>query len=318
MSSTARRPERNRGASSVHGRSSRYADRGDRDRPRVHRLVHETRGSATYARRRGDRRAEGRRRRERDVVAGLQQVKAQAEQRVSTRVSRGRFRLARGGVLECLGMNPTSCSPASAARRPRTATRGPSGPGRAHASGSSARCAAARSKAIPRYATGPSSSAMERSRTIAGKVSHLDGQMWTPTRSCPSSSSRRRALGVRGVPVLRLASSRLGAAGQPDPVAGENFGCAPRASTRRGAAGLWLPALVAPSYADIFYSNCTKTGLLRSCSARRTSALARVGEGEIDLDAQEVRFGGPPAHVVSFEIRHEIRRRLLAGLDDIG
>jgi 3-isopropylmalate/(R)-2-methylmalate dehydratase small subunit len=44
-------------------------------------------------------------------------------------------------------------------------------------------------------------------------------------------------------------------------------------------------------------------------------ALARVGEGEIDLQAQEVRFAGER---VAFSIDHEIRRRLLAGLDDIG
>jgi 3-isopropylmalate/(R)-2-methylmalate dehydratase small subunit len=44
-------------------------------------------------------------------------------------------------------------------------------------------------------------------------------------------------------------------------------------------------------------------------------SLARAGEGEIDLQAQEVRFAG---REVAFEIDHEIRRRLLEGLDDIG
>jgi 3-isopropylmalate/(R)-2-methylmalate dehydratase small subunit len=53
-------------------------------------------------------------------------------------------------------------------------------------------------------------------------------------------------------------------------------------------------------------------------SAEDCQALARVGEGEIDLDAQEVRIGNPPTREVAFEIDHEIRRRLLAGLDDIG
>ena len=43
-------------------------------------------------------------------------------------------------------------------------------------------------------------------------------------------------------------------------------------------------------------------------------ALAAAGEGEIDLEAQEVRFGG---RSVGFEIDTEIRRRLLGGLDDI-
>ena len=44
-------------------------------------------------------------------------------------------------------------------------------------------------------------------------------------------------------------------------------------------------------------------------------ALAHAGEGEVDLEAQEVRFEG---REVAFEIDHEIRRRLLEGLDDIG
>ena len=43
-------------------------------------------------------------------------------------------------------------------------------------------------------------------------------------------------------------------------------------------------------------------------------ALAAAGTGEIDLEAQEVRFAG---RSVGFEIDAEIRRRLLGGLDDI-
>jgi 3-isopropylmalate/(R)-2-methylmalate dehydratase small subunit len=75
-------------------------------------------------------------------------------------------------------------------------------------------------------------------------------------------------------------------------------------------------AIVAPSFADIFYSNCTKIGLLPVVlSPEDCRALARAGEGEIDLGEQEVRFEG---REVAFEIDHEIRRRLLEGLDDIG
>ena len=43
-------------------------------------------------------------------------------------------------------------------------------------------------------------------------------------------------------------------------------------------------------------------------------ALAAAGAGEVDLEAQEVRFAG---RAVPFEIDAEIRRRLLGGLDDI-
>jgi len=102
-------------------------------------------------------------------------------------------------------------------------------------------------------------------------------------------------------------------------VAGENFGCgSSREHAPWGLQDYSFQAIVAPSYADIFYSNCTKIGLLPVVlSEEDCQALARVGEGEIDLDAQEVRIGFPPTREVAFEIDHEIRHRLLNGLDDI-
>jgi 3-isopropylmalate/(R)-2-methylmalate dehydratase small subunit len=74
-------------------------------------------------------------------------------------------------------------------------------------------------------------------------------------------------------------------------------------------------AIVAASFADIFYSNCTKIGLLPvTLAADDAAALARAGEGEIDLPAQEVRFAG---RVVTFTIDPDIKHRLVHGLDDI-
>ena len=100
-------------------------------------------------------------------------------------------------------------------------------------------------------------------------------------------------------------------------VAGENFGCgSSREHAPWGLQDYGFQAIVAPSFADIFYSNCTKIGLLPVVlSEEDCRALARAGEGEVDLDAQEVRFA---AREVAFEIDHEIRRRLLEGLDDVG
>ena len=73
--------------------------------------------------------------------------------------------------------------------------------------------------------------------------------------------------------------------------------------------------MVAPSFGDIFYNNCMKIGLLAVVlSEPDVRALAAAGEGEVDLEAQEVRFGARSAR---FEIDPEIRRRLLGGLDDI-
>jgi 3-isopropylmalate/(R)-2-methylmalate dehydratase small subunit len=98
---------------------------------------------------------------------------------------------------------------------------------------------------------------------------------------------------------------------------GRNFGCG---SSREHAP--WaledygFRAIVAPSFADIFYSNCTKIGLLPVALAEdEVKAVMAAGEARIDLAAREVAFDGRSA---SFEIHPETRRRLLEGLDDIG
>ena len=100
-------------------------------------------------------------------------------------------------------------------------------------------------------------------------------------------------------------------------VAGPNFGTG---SSREHAP--WaledygFEAIVAPSFADIFYSNCTKIGLLPVVLREEdVRAVMAAGRAAIDLEAQEVRWDGGRA---SFEIDAETRRRLLAGLDDIG
>jgi 3-isopropylmalate/(R)-2-methylmalate dehydratase small subunit len=99
-------------------------------------------------------------------------------------------------------------------------------------------------------------------------------------------------------------------------VAGRNFGCG---SSREHAP--WaledygFEAIVAPSFADIFRSNCTKIGLLPvQLSAEECAAIAEAGEAEVDLAAQEVRWPGASA---SFEIDPDVKHRLLDGLDDI-
>src|SRR5215216_7324045 len=74
-------------------------------------------------------------------------------------------------------------------------------------------------------------------------------------------------------------------------------------------------AVVAPSFADIFFNNCTKIGLLPVVLPEDdVRALMQAGEAEVDLEALEVRFDG---RAVPFELDGETRRRLLEGLDDI-
>jgi 3-isopropylmalate/(R)-2-methylmalate dehydratase small subunit len=99
-------------------------------------------------------------------------------------------------------------------------------------------------------------------------------------------------------------------------VAGRNFGCG---SSREHAP--WaledygFQAIIAPSFADIFRSNCTKIGLLPvELTVEECGAVREAGEAQIDLAAQEVRWPGGSAH---FEIDPEIKHRLLGGLDDI-
>jgi len=97
---------------------------------------------------------------------------------------------------------------------------------------------------------------------------------------------------------------------------GRNFGCG---SSREHAP--WalqdygFRAVVAPSFADIFFSNCTKIGLLPVVLEERdVRALAAAGEATIDLEQRTVAFAG---RRVSFELDAEIGHRLLNGLDDI-
>jgi len=105
-------------------------------------------------------------------------------------------------------------------------------------------------------------------------------------------------------------------------VAGENFGCgSSREHAPWGLQDYGFQAIVAPSFADIFYSNCTKIGLLPvALDEEHCRALAASGDGQVDLRSQEVRYRGADGELVSvpFEIDPEIRRRLLEGLDDVG
>ena len=73
---------------------------------------------------------------------------------------------------------------------------------------------------------------------------------------------------------------------------------------------------MAPSFGDIFYSNCTKIGLLPVVlPEEEVGALMEAGHARIDLEEQEISFAG---RQLPFDIDPETARRLLEGLDDIG
>ncbi len=100
-------------------------------------------------------------------------------------------------------------------------------------------------------------------------------------------------------------------------VAGRNFGCG---SSREHAPwaleDFGFRAVVAPSFGDIFFTNCTKIGLLPvALSEGQCRELAAAGSGRIDLEEMLVSWEGNEAR---FEIEPGVRHRLLNGLDDIG
>jgi len=107
-------------------------------------------------------------------------------------------------------------------------------------------------------------------------------------------------------------------------VAGDNFGCG---SSREHAPWALLDygfrSIIAPSFADIFYNNCAKNGILlvalpeASVQQLFTEIEENVGcELLVDLPNQKVQ--SPKGLAFSFEIDPFVKHRLLNGLDDIG
>lgn len=106
-------------------------------------------------------------------------------------------------------------------------------------------------------------------------------------------------------------------------VSGPNFGSgSSREHAPWGIQDWGFEAVIAPSFADIFYNNCTKIGLLpvtlTEAEVNRLIDLATESpdsEITIDLEAQTV---GADGWGTRFEIDAFTKYRLLEGLDDIG
>jgi 3-isopropylmalate/(R)-2-methylmalate dehydratase small subunit len=107
-------------------------------------------------------------------------------------------------------------------------------------------------------------------------------------------------------------------------VAGDNFGCG---SSREHAPWALLDfgvrAVISTSFADIFYNNCFKNGILPIMVAQTDldklmddAARGANATLTIDLAAQEIR--GPDGGVVTFDIDPFRKHCLLEGLDDTG
>ena len=107
-------------------------------------------------------------------------------------------------------------------------------------------------------------------------------------------------------------------------VAGDNFGCG---SSREHAPWALLDfgirCVISTSFADIFYNNCFKNGILpiKVSADDRDALMADASDTEnpelsIDLETQVIRR--PNGGEISFEIDPFRKQCLLEGLDDIG
>ena len=100
-------------------------------------------------------------------------------------------------------------------------------------------------------------------------------------------------------------------------VTNENFGCG---SSREHA--VWalkdfgFNVIISPSFADIFYSNCFKNGVLPIILdiEKIKKLLQYKDEVELDLNSQKITFGDES---INFELDSHRKIRLLEGLDDI-
>ncbi|GLS30166.1 3-isopropylmalate dehydratase, small subunit [Mesorhizobium albiziae] len=107
-------------------------------------------------------------------------------------------------------------------------------------------------------------------------------------------------------------------------VAGDNFGCG---SSREHAPWALLDfgirCVISTSFADIFYNNCFKNGILPiTVSQENLDKLMDDAERganatvSVDLEVMEIR--GPDGGMIKFELDDFKRHCLLNGLDDIG
>jgi 3-isopropylmalate/(R)-2-methylmalate dehydratase small subunit len=107
-------------------------------------------------------------------------------------------------------------------------------------------------------------------------------------------------------------------------VAGDNFGCG---SSREHAPWALLDygfrSIIAPSFADIFYNNCAKNGILLvalpEASVQQLFIEIEENAGcELTVDLPNQKVQSPKGLEFSFEIDPFVKHRLLNGLDDIG
>ena len=104
-------------------------------------------------------------------------------------------------------------------------------------------------------------------------------------------------------------------------LAGKNFGCgSSREHAPWGLSDFGIKCIISSSFADIFYNNCFKNGILPIKTNEQTilelaEYSVRKEEVDVDLQKQEIKFGNK---VIKFEIDPFKKKCLIEGLDDIG
>ena len=104
-------------------------------------------------------------------------------------------------------------------------------------------------------------------------------------------------------------------------IAGDNFGCG---SSREHAPWSLLDfgfrCIIAPSFADIFYNNCFKNGILPiKLNQKKVDQLINEAENKriLSIDLEEQKIVDEDNNLIQFEIDSFRKKCLLEGLDDI-
>jgi len=107
-------------------------------------------------------------------------------------------------------------------------------------------------------------------------------------------------------------------------VAGDNFGCG---SSREHApwaiADFGIKVIIATSFADIFYNNCFKNGILpiklsQSDVDKLMDDAERGANATVSVDLVSQEIKGPDGGTISFDVDAFRKHCLLEGLDDVG
>ena len=314
-----------RARAQLHGPAPRNGDAGRAHRPRVPRLVHQR---PSHRPARGGRcraRAPRRRARARDGRAGLDGGQGGGGGRGSrSRLRRRRVRVAQRRLLDVPRHEPRHPAAGRALRLDQQPQlRGPPGTGRTHPSDEPADGGSRSHRRPPRRREG---GVVEPVTVVRGTVAALDRANVDTDQIIPKQFLKRierSGFGEflfwdwRKEPDFPL--NRPEFAGAPILACGRNFGSG---SSREHAP--WAledagyRAIVAPSFGDIFRTNCSKIGLLAVVLPEATYASCSTPlrpRPSVDLERLVVTM--PSGREVAFSYDADVRDRLLNGWDDI-